>query len=232
MALVEVRNVTKIYQTEGEPVLALQDISLEVEAGEVLALVGKSGCGKSTLLNLCGAMDFPTSGEVVLDGEITTRLNDPGLTRLRREKVGFIFQSFQLLHTLTAVENVELPLLLARRKNVRSAALERLRWVAMEDYANRLPHQLSGGEQQRVAIARALVHDPRVLLADEPTGNLDTGTGEIVLNILHRSAREFGVAILLATHSVESSAMSDRVVRLRDGQIVETNVLRGAGQSR
>ena len=232
MALVEVRNVTKIYQTEGEPVLALQDISLEVEAGEALALVGKSGCGKSTLLNLCGAMDFPTSGEVVLDGEITTRLNDPGLTRLRREKVGFIFQSFQLLHTLTAVENVELPLLLARRKNVRSAALERLRWVAMEDYANRLPHQLSGGEQQRVAIARALVHDPRVLLADEPTGNLDTGTGEIVLNILHRSAREFGVAILLATHSVESSAMSDRVVRLRDGQIVETNVLRGAGQSR
>ena len=159
-------------------------------------------------------------------------MNDPGLTRLRREKVGFIFQSFQLLHTLTAVENVELPLLLARRKNVRSAALERLRWVAMEDYANRLPHQLSGGEQQRVAIARALVHDPRVLLADEPTGNLDTGTGEIVLNILHRSAREFGVAILLATHSVESSAMSDRVVRLRDGQIVETNVLRGAGQSR
>jgi ABC-type lipoprotein export system ATPase subunit len=232
MALVEVRNATKIYQTEGEPVLALQDISLEVEPGEVLALVGKSGCGKSTLLNLCGAMDFPTSGEVLLDGEITTRLNDAGLTRLRREKIGFIFQSFQLLHTLTAVENVELPLLLARRKNVRSTARERLRWVAMEDYADRLPHQLSGGEQQRVAIARALVHDPRVLLADEPTGNLDTSTGEIVLNILHRSAREFGVAVLLATHSVESSAMADRVMRLRDGQIVETNVLRGAGQGR
>ena len=232
MALVEVRNAAKIYQTEGEPVLALQGISLEVEPGEVLALVGKSGCGKSTLLNLCGAMDFPTSGEVLLDGEITTRLNDAGLTRLRREKIGFIFQSFQLLHTLTAVENVELPLLLARRKNVRSTARERLQWVAMEDYADRLPHQLSGGEQQRVAIARALVHDPRVLLADEPTGNLDTGTGEIVLNILHRSAREFGVAVLLATHSVESSAMADRVVRLRDGQIVETNLLRGAGQGR
>jgi ABC-type lipoprotein export system ATPase subunit len=230
MALVEVRKVTKIYETEGEPVLALQDISLEVEAGELIALVGRSGCGKSTLLNLCGAMDFPTSGEVLLDGEITTRLNDAALTRLRREKVGFIFQSFQLLHTLTAIENVELPLLLARRKNVRSAALERLRWVEMQHYADRLPYQLSGGEQQRLAIARALVHDPCVLLADEPTGNLDSSAGEVVLNILRRSAREFGVAVLLATHSAESSAIADRVMGLRDGRMVETMVLPGAGQ--
>src|SRR5689334_7723140 len=146
MALIEVRNVVKVYQAEGEPVVALQDISLEVEAGELLAIVGKSGCGKSTLLNLCGAMDFPTSGEVLLDGEVTASLNDSGLTRLRRERVGFVFQSFQLLHTLTAVENVELPLLLARRKDVRSTALERLRWVEMEHYADRLPYQLSGGE--------------------------------------------------------------------------------------
>jgi ABC-type lipoprotein export system ATPase subunit len=230
MALIEVRNVSKIYQADGEPVLALQDVSVEVDAGEFVALVGKSGCGKSTLLNLCGAMDFPTSGEVILEGEITTRLDDAGLTRLRRQKVGFIFQSFQLLQTLSAVENIELPLLLARRKNVRSVALERLRWVEMEAYADRLPHQLSGGEQQRVAIARALVHDPRILLADEPTGNLDTGTGETVLNLLHKSAREFGVAVLLATHSIESSAMADRTLRLRDGHLIDANVLRGAVQ--
>lgn len=232
MALLEARSVTKIYQTESAPVLALQDVSLELEAGDFVAVVGRSGCGKSTLLNLCGAMDFPTSGEVLLDGEVTTRLNDRALTCLRREKVGFIFQSFQLLYTLTAAENVELPLLLARRKNARAAALERLRWVEMEAYANRLPHQLSGGEQQRVAIARALVQNPRLLLADEPTGNLDTATGELVINLLHTTAREFGIAVLLATHSAESSGVADRLVQLRDGRMVEASALRAAGYRR
>jgi ABC-type lipoprotein export system ATPase subunit len=226
MALLEVKNVTKLYLTQGEPVLALQGIILELEAGDFVALAGKSGCGKSTLLNLCGAMDFPTSGEVWLDGEVTTRLDDAGLTRLRREKVGFIFQSFQLLHTLTAVENVELPLLLARKAKARHRALERLRWVEMEAYADRLPHQLSGGQQQRVAIARALVHEPRLVLADEPTGNLDSATGELVLNLLRRTAREFGVAVMMATHSPESASFVDRVVRLHDGRMVDVAVLR------
>ncbi len=230
MALLELRKVTKLYQAEGAPVLALHDISLEIESGEFVALVGRSGCGKSTLLNLCGGMDFPTSGELLLDGQITTRLNDAELTRLRREKVGFVFQSFQLLHTLTAVENVELPLLLGRRKQARSTALERLRWVEMADYANRLPHQLSGGQQQRVAIARALVHDPRLLLADEPTGNLDTATGEIVQNLLYLTAREFGVAVVIATHGAESVAIADRVVHLRDGRMVQAKVPQAAGQ--
>ncbi|MGA8027431.1 MAG: ABC transporter ATP-binding protein [Bryobacteraceae bacterium] len=226
MPLLELRNVTKLYRTEGAPVVALQEISLEVEAGEFVALVGRSGCGKSTLLNLCGGMDFPTSGEVILDGQSTGSLADIELTRLRREKVGFIFQSFQLLHTLTAAENVELPLLLARRKKARNAALERLRWVEMDELAGRFPHQLSGGQQQRVAIARALVHNPRLLLADEPTGNLDTVTGGIVLDLLERTAREFGVAVMMATHGVESASAVNRTVHLRDGRMQKAAVLR------
>ncbi len=215
-----------MYQAEGAPVLALQDVSLEVAGGDFVALVGRSGCGKSTLLNLCGAMDFPTSGEVLLDGQRTTELDDAGLTRLRRDKVGFIFQSFQLLHTLTAVENVELPLLLGRKSKVRERARECLRWVEMEEYANRFPHQLSGGEQQRVAIARALAHNPRLLLADEPTGNLDSVTGEMVVKLLRRTAKEFGVALIVATHGVESASSADRMVRLRDGRMEEAVVLR------
>ncbi|HSU31944.1 MAG TPA: ABC transporter ATP-binding protein [Bryobacteraceae bacterium] len=219
MPLLELRGVTKLYQTESASVPALQDVSLMVEAGEFVALVGRSGCGKSTLLHLAGAMDFPTTGDVLLNGQITSQLDDAGLTRLRREKIGFIFQSFQLMHTLSAVENVELPLLLARRGNARAAALEKLRWVGIEQYAGRMTHQLSGGQQQRVAIARALVHGPGLLLADEPTGNLDTTTGEIVLNLLQRTAREFGVAVMMATHSVESTSYVHRVVRMRDGRI-------------
>jgi putative ABC transport system ATP-binding protein len=226
MALLEVRGVSKQYGEEGTPVLALDDVSLDVETGEFVALVGRSGCGKSTLLNLCGAMDFPTSGAVLLDGRDTKRLNDAELTRLRREKIGFIFQSFQLLHTLTVAENVELPLLLAGKAPARHAAIERLGWVEMEEYAHRYPHQLSGGQQQRVAIARALVSGPRLLLADEPTGNLDTATGELVLKLLTRSAREFGVAVIMATHSAESTAAADRVVKLRDGRIAAVEDLR------
>jgi ABC-type lipoprotein export system ATPase subunit len=219
MALLEVRNASKFYSTEGDPVAALQDICMGVAGGEFVALVGRSGCGKSTLLNLCGAMDFPSSGEILIDGVATSGLSDAQLTRTRREKVGFIFQSFQLMHTLTAVENVELPLMLARKPNARAAALERLRWVEMEGYADRLPHQLSGGQQQRIAIARALVHNPRVLLADEPTGNLDTATGDLVLKLLRRSADDFNVAIVMATHSAESTAVTDRVIKMRDGRV-------------
>ncbi len=230
MALLEVRGVTKLYQAEDNPVPALRDVSLAVEPGEFVALVGRSGCGKSTLLNMCGAMDFPTSGDVVIDGQVTAQLNDAELTRLRREKVGFIFQSFQLIHTLTAVENVELPLLLARQRNTRSAALERLAWVDMADLADRYTHQLSGGQQQRVAIARALVHNPKLVLADEPTGNLDSSTGDIVLSLLSRTAREFQVAVLMATHNPESTEVADTVIRMRDGRISGVSSLREAGR--
>jgi putative ABC transport system ATP-binding protein len=221
MPILSLQDVSKDYQTDGQRVQAVQGLSLNVERGELVALVGRSGCGKSTLLNLAGAMDFPTSGRVLLDGVSTSALKDAELTRLRREKVGFIFQSFQLLHTLTVFENVELPLLLAGKTNVREAARERLAWVELEGLGERFPHQLSGGQMQRAAIARALIHSPTLLLADEPTGNLDTTTGNVILELLRRLTGEKNTATVVATHSLEAAALADTVVRLRDGRIEE-----------
>jgi ABC-type lipoprotein export system ATPase subunit len=219
VALLEVRNVSKTYSGAGAAVPALHDVSFSAAAGEFIALVGRSGCGKSTLLNLCGAVDFPSAGEILIDGTSTNRMSDGELTRLRREKTGFIFQSFQLLQGLSVVENVELPLLLARKPDARKTALARLEWVGLDPYAGRLPHQLSGGQQQRVAIARSVVHNPRLLLADEPTGNLDTGTGEAVIGLLRRITREFQAAVLMATHSRESLVHVDRILPMRDGRL-------------
>jgi putative ABC transport system ATP-binding protein len=199
----------------------LNSVSLTVRGGQFIALVGRSGCGKSTLLNLAGAIDFPTSGRVLLDGTITSELDDMGLTRLRREKVGFIFQSFQLLNTLSVVENVELPLLLAGQANTRERAQRQLELVELGELSGRMPHQLSGGQMQRVAIARAMVHGPKLLLADEPTGNLDTTTGNVILELLRRIADEHKAAIIMATHSAESAGFADAVVKMRDGKIQE-----------
>jgi ABC-type lipoprotein export system ATPase subunit len=221
MAILSLQGVSKEYFTNGESVRALNGVTLEVQAGEFVAVVGRSGCGKSTLLNLAGAMDFPTTGEVFIDGTSTTGLNDAGQTKLRREKVGFVFQSFQLLHTLTTVENVELPLLLAGKPAAREEAHLRLKWVELEGLEQRMTHQLSGGQMQRVAIARALVHSPKLLLADEPTGNLDTTTGTVILQLLKRLTREQQTATIMATHSLEAAEVCDTLVRLRDGQIEE-----------
>jgi len=218
--VVHFEHVSKQYITDGEPVPALRDVCLAFGRGEFVALAGRSGCGKSTLLNLAGAMDFPTSGTVTLDGVVTSALDDAG-----REKVGFVFQSFQLLPTLSVVENVELPLLLAGRTGARSAALERLGRVEMDSYAARLPYQLSGGQMQRVGIARALVHNPSILLADEPTGNLDSGTGDVILALLREIASRECTTILMATHSAEAAAIADRLVRMRDGQVEEIREL-------
>src|ERR1700722_18649904 len=204
MGVLCLEHVGKDYVTQGSLVPALRDVSLDFRAGEFVALVGRSGCGKSTLLNLAGAMDFPTSGAVWLDGTNTSTLSDTALTRIRREKVGFVFQSFQLLPTLSAIENVELPLMLAGRANTRAAATERLRWVEMEGFADRMPYQLSGGQAQRVAIARALANEPSLLLADEPTGNLDSATSEMILALLRRVADERKNTVLMATHSLEA----------------------------
>lgn len=221
MPILSLQSVVKEYRTDGEPVRALDGVSLEVSPGEFVALVGRSGCGKSTLLNLAGAMDFPTSGAVLLAGVSTSALGDGELTVLRREKVGFIFQSFQLLHTLTAFENVELPLLLAGKAGARAAAAARLATVELAGLGERFPHQLSGGQMQRVAIARALIHAPQILLADEPTGNLDTTTGNVILALLQRLTREQNTATIVATHSPEAAALADTVVRMRDGTIEE-----------
>jgi putative ABC transport system ATP-binding protein len=214
-------NVTKDYSSDEQRIRALDNVSLDIDAGEFVALVGRSGCGKSTLLNLAGAMDFPTAGQVLVDGIATYSLNDAALTKLRREKIGFIFQSFQLLHTLTVFENVELPLHLAGQRHARATAAERLAWVELDGLGDRYPHQLSGGQMQRVAIARALVHRPSILLADEPTGNLDTATGNVILQLLRRVTREQNTATILATHSAEAAALANVVVRLRDGRIQE-----------
>lgn len=217
----DLRQVSKIYAADGQNVQALSGVSLIAEAGTVTALVGRSGCGKSTLLNLAAAMDFPTSGEVLIDGRSTAALSDRDLTTLRRKRIGFVFQFFQLLPTLTVLENVELPLLLAGDADTAGPALDRLRWVGLEEKAQSFPHQLSGGQMQRVAIARALVHAPEILIADEPTGNLDTAGGDQVLKLLRESADRFGAAVLIATHSAEAAAIADVRVRLRDGRVAE-----------
>jgi len=221
MPLLRLDNVTKHYRADNQDVVALDRLSLDAEPGEFLAIVGRSGCGKTTLLNLSGAMDFPTSGDVHINGTVTSGLADAELTAIRRKHVGFVFQFFQLLPTLSVLENVELPLLLAGQTDNRRQAIERLAWVEMADYAKRLPHQLSGGQMQRVAIARALVHSPQLLLADEPIGNLDSTSAEIVIKLLRRTADELKTTILMATHSLEAARITDRIIALRDGRIEE-----------
>jgi putative ABC transport system ATP-binding protein len=217
--VVQFDHVVKEYTAQGTAVRALNDVSLAVEAGEFVSLVGRSGCGKTTLLNLAGAMDFPTSGKVLIEGQETSGRSDAELTQIRRSQVGFVFQFFQLLPTLTAAENVELPLQLSGRSEVRDAALDRLRLVEMESFASRYPHQLSGGQMQRVAIARAIVHSPRILLADEPIGNLDSTSAEVVMQLLRRIADDTDTAILMATHSLDAAQVTDTIVQLRDGRI-------------
>ncbi len=215
----EFRDVTRTYHIEEQRIAALQNVSLTAESGTITVFLGRSGCGKSTLLNLAGAMDFPDSGEVLIDGRSTSGLKDRELTALRRRRIGFVFQSFQLLPTLSALENVELPLLLAGAKRSSETARERLSWVGLEGREDSLPHQLSGGQMQRVAVARALVHSPELLVADEPTGNLDTVSGSQVLLLLSKAARELGATVLMATHSEEAAAIGDVQHRMRDGRI-------------
>ena len=220
MPILKIDNATRHYQAQGQRVMALAGVSLTLDKGQFAALVGRSGCGKSTLLNLAGAMDFPSTGTVSIDGDLTTTLDDARLTALRRNKVGFIFQNFQLLPTLSVAENVELPLLLAGTPNPRRRALESLNWVELDNYGDRMPHQLSGGQMQRVAIARALVHKPKLLLADEPIGNLDTTTGNLILDLLLRATKDFETAILMATHSPDSARVTNHTIEMRDGLIV------------
>src|SRR3954465_7646093 len=215
----ELRQVSKTYSSDGQDVAALRDITLAMEAGSITALVGRSGCGKTTLLNLAGAMDFPTTGDVLVDGRSTASLSEHELTALRRTRVGFVFQFFQLLPTLTVLENVELPLLLAGAAKSAEAARDRLRWVGLDEKAASLPYQLSGGQMQRVAIARALAHSPDLLIADEPTGNLDSATGEQVLGLIRDAADRFGAAVVMATHSAEAAAIATVRVAMRDGRI-------------
>jgi len=216
-----VRDVVKVYGAGEEAVRALDGVSLEVARGEMVALVGPSGCGKSTLLNLVGCVDLPTSGVVEVDGRTTSALDDDALTRLRRERVGTVFQFFNLLPAMRVADNVALPLVLQRvpRAEIERRVADALHAVGLEEKRRAFPAQLSGGQLQRAAVARAIVHRPAIVLADEPTGNLDTQTGARVLALLRTIARG-GQAILMATHSGDAAAVCDRVVHVRDGRIV------------
>jgi putative ABC transport system ATP-binding protein len=220
---VRVTNVTRAYTVNNEQVLALRGVSLTVEEGAFIALMGRSGSGKTTLLNMIGGLDQPSSGEVALYGQVLNGMNQEQLTLLRREKIGFIFQSFALLPILSAWENVEMPLRIAgvrSRRERRQRAEAALVLVGLERWATHRPAEMSGGQQQRVAIARALVSRPRLLLADEPTGELDSTTGRNLLTLLRTIVRTEGVTLIMATHDRTIFDFADVVYQLRDGQIV------------
>jgi putative ABC transport system ATP-binding protein len=222
--LVELRGVTKAYREGGAERVVLRGVDGSIRRGELCVLIGRSGSGKSTLLNLIGGIDVPTAGEIVVDGLPLARATEARRTLFRRHHVGFVFQFFNLIPTLTVDENLRLPLELNGRP--RDAARARvgalLDEVGLADRGDAFPEQLSGGEQQRVAVARALVHEPLLVLADEPTGNLDLDTGRQVLDLLDRLTRRAGRTMVMATHSPEVVGLADRIFRLQDGRLVET----------
>ena len=218
--MVKLTDITKVYRAGDVPVPALRGINLEIGEGEFLAIMGPSGSGKSTLLNLLGCLDKPTSGTYELDGLEVSAFDEERLAVIRNRKIGFVFQSFNLLRRLPAIEQVELPLLYRRVPDRRRVALQALVDMGLSDRVTHRPPQLSGGEQQRVAIARCLVTNPSLVLADEPTGALDTATGHDIMRIFRRLNAELGITIALVTHEREIAAYAHRVVRLQDGQIV------------
>lgn len=222
MSLIEIKNLSKIYESGEERVTALGEVSLNIERGEFISVMGPSGSGKSTLLTILGGLNHPTQGVVVVDEIPIYQLPIEKLADFRREYLGFIFQSFQLIPYLTVIENVMLPLAITERSNREQVnmAVEILEKMGLEGKRKRLPDQLSGGEQERVAIARALVNSPPVLLADEPTGNLDSQTGREIME-LFRSLNEEGQSIVMVTHNPESVAFSSRSLHLRDGKVLK-----------
>ncbi|HIM14553.1 MAG TPA: ABC transporter ATP-binding protein [Acidobacteria bacterium] len=222
VVVLEARDIHKSYERGDEKIPVLNGLTVGLVAGSFTTLVGPSGCGKSTLLHICGAMDRPTSGEVRLEDESLTALDDDGLTRVRRERIGFVFQFFNLLPTLTVEQNIGLPLLLMGRSAQRVSDLSG-QWaerVGISHRLNHFPSQLSGGEAQRVAIARAVIHQPVLILADEPTGNLDSETGRTILEVLMNVNRDSGTALLLATHDPVVAAAAGEVIKMRDGHIM------------
>ena len=222
--MIELHDVWRLYRMGGETINALAGIDLKVSQGEFVTIVGPSGSGKSTLLNIIGGLDSPTMGRIEVDGQDLSKASDRELSLYRNKQVGFIFQTFNLQPTYTALENVSLPLVFAKvplwkRKRI---AREVMETVELSDRLRHKPNQLSGGERQRVAIARALVNDPKILLADEPTGNLDSKTGEQIMGLLTRLNKEREITLLLVTHDLKTAGYADRMLQMHDGQIAET----------
>lgn len=218
--VIEAHNITKTYMMGEFEVRALHDVSFTIERGEMVSIMGPSGSGKSTMMNTLGCLDRPTSGEYILDGESVADMDDDQLASVRNRKVGFVFQSFNLLSRLTALGNVELPLRYAgltegRRERARAA----LEAVGLQDRMTHRPYELSGGQQQRVAVARALVNDPAIIMADEPTGNLDSKVGKEIMNLLLTLNKERGTTLIIVTHDPNIAEQTQRVIRLRDGEL-------------
>jgi len=228
--IVQTINLQKIYMLGKVPVNALRGVNLEVESGDFIAVVGPSGSGKSTLLNLIGALDKPTEGKVIIDGVDVSTLNDDELAELRR-RVGFVFQFFNLIPRLTASENVELPLAIAgvKKRQRREKTADLLKAVGLSERAGHNPTELSGGEQQRVAIARALANNPRFLLLDEPTGNIDSKTADMLISLLKRLNEERGVTIIMITHDPNIARQAKRIVHILDGRIVDDAISMDGG---
>jgi putative ABC transport system ATP-binding protein len=220
--MIELTDVTKIYEMGENEIKALSGVNLTINSGDFISMVGPSGSGKSTILNIIGCIDKPTSGRVVIDGEDVSLLNDRGLTKIRLNKIGFIFQQFYLIPTLNALENIELPMKEAKmpREKRRTRAVSLLAQVGLSERKKHYPSQLSGGEQQRVAIARSLANNPTMLLADEPTGEIDSETSEKIVGLLRKLNTEENLTLIIVTHDLKIASYADRMITLEDGKIV------------
>ncbi len=227
MPILVAENIRKTYLGSQAPVEAVRGLNLTLNAGDFVAIMGPSGGGKSTLLHLCGAMDRPTAGNLQIENISLSQLGDDELTRLRRERIGFVFQFFNLLPTLTVQENIALPLQLAHKNSADKKAAELAERVGLSHRLQHYPQQLSGGEMQRAAIARAIIHEPALLIADEPTGNLDSENGARILQLLSELNYELQLTILLATHSRETAAAAQKIIFIRDGLIEREEILQG-----
>ena len=226
MSVIKIINLNKIYGSGEAEVKALKNINLNIEQGEFVAIVGQSGSGKSTLLHLIGGVDIPSSGEVIIDGKNIYKLKEKELSILRRRKLGFIFQFFNLIPVLTAQENIEMPVLLDNEKIDKKYMNELLRILGLEERKNNYPSQLSGGQQQRVSIGRALANKPSIILADEPTGNLDSKNSKEVLELLKYCAKKYNQTLILITHDINIAKSADRVITIEDGEIISDEVIK------
>jgi putative ABC transport system ATP-binding protein len=222
--MIHLKNISKIYEKQGQQkVYALNELNLEISKGEFVAIVGSSGSGKSTLMNILGLLDKPSNGNYFLENQAVEKFSDNQLAEIRNQKIGFVFQAFHLLPRTTALENVELPLIYSTLKDTKELAYESLKKVGLADRANHKPNELSGGQQQRVAVARALVTDPDIILADEPTGNLDSQSGTGIMELFVKLNQE-GKTIVIITHDPSIAAMAKRIINIKDGRIVEDRV--------